>query len=211
MCASEDFAHTDHRTVTVDLDVDDVLFDLDNDATLHELDAAHDELDRREKAVPRGTGSTYNIIAMVHDMNDTDTARSSAGSDAARRTASHPAPSARQAQLDAIAALRQTLSILHRDEVSAYAQTLRTAIEQRLAALPDIHGVVVTVAATTTYIRSAPQPVEDPAHNDVDEAIADAIAHTTTPGTLPGTLLCRAEAAHAERLGTQMKNCVARM
>lgn len=97
MCASEDFARTDHRTVTVDLDADDVLFDLDNDAT------------------------------------------------------------------------------------------------------------------TTTHIRSAPRPVDAPARSDVDEAIADAIAHTPTPGALPGTLLCRAEAAHAQRLGTQMKYRVARM
>jgi hypothetical protein len=70
---------------------------------------------------------------------------------------------------------------------------------------------VTVAAAATTYIRSAPRPVEDPARTDVDEAIADAIAHTPTPGTLPGTLLRRAEAAHAQRLGTQMKNCVARM
>lgn len=115
------------------------------------------------------------------------------------------------AQLDAIAGLRQTVSIVHRSEVRAYAHALRAAIEQRLAPLPNAANMRVTVAVSATnYIRSAPSPASTPARIDVDQAIADAIAHTPTPGELPGTLLSRAEAAHTSALATTFESCAAR-
>lgn len=202
MGAGDDVARDNQAAVIVNLDADDILFDLDNDATLRELDAAHKELDRRKSAVRR----EFTAYALVRSANTADTGSAQSGLDAPGPAAAPPPTSSPTAQLDAIATLRQTVSILYRNEVRAYAQALRAAIEQHLAALPSVGDVQVSVVvAATSYIRSAPRPALIPARVDIDQAVADAIAHTPTPGTLPGTLLSRAEAVQ-----TNIENCAAR-
>jgi len=204
--ASEDFARDGQEVVVVELDADDVLFDLDDDATLLELDAAHKELDRRQNAVPRELGGT---IVWPNGSAHADAASTSAWRDAPESDAasSHTSGTSK-GQLEAIASLRHAVSILHRNEVRAYAQALRTAIEQRLAKLPNASDVRVTVTtATTAYIRSAPRPAARPARIDVDQAIVDAIKRTPTPAALPGTLLTRAEAAHNRARDATANSC----
>ena len=112
---------------------------------------------------------------MVHDTDEPNADNGSAGPDAPQPTTERLASTARTAQLDAISALRRTVDIVHRNEVHTYAQTLRTAIEQRIATLPDVGDVRVTVAAeaTTSYIRSAPRPADIPARSDVNHAVAE--------------------------------------
>jgi len=198
--AIEDFARDAQEVVVVDLDADDVLFDLDDDATLRDLDAAHEELDRGQNALPRKL-ARHTIYRTTAD----------AASTSARLDAPSPTSHTSNGQLEAIASLRHTVSILHRNEVRAYAQALRAAIEQRLAKLPNVSDAQVTVTtAATAYIRSAPRPATMPARIDVDQAIANAIKHTPTPAALPGTLLTRAEAAHNRPRDATIDRCAAR-
>lgn len=207
MGASEDFARDGQEVVVVEIDADDVLFDLDNDATLLELDAAHKELDRRQNAVPRELDG--DTIVGPNDSAHADAASPSSWPDAPESdAASSPTSGTSRGQLEAIASLRHAVSIVHRNEVRAYAQALRTAIEQRLAELPNASDVRVTVTtATTAYIRSAQRPATRPARIDIDQAIADAIKRTLTPAALPGTLLTRAEAAHNRARDATANSC----
>lgn len=170
--------------VVVDLDADDLLFGLEHDATLRALDAAHEELDRREATVRRA-------------------AKGSGRDRAAAEVDGEPVRTVWEEQLDAICTLRDVVVAEFRREVQEYAQSLRVAIELRVGALPFVGVVQVNVSASVSgdYVRTPSASAAADRCEAVEQAVAEAISQTPTPGHLPGTLLRRAESAAANSDG----------
>lgn len=169
--------------VVVALDADDVLFGLEHDTTLRALDAAHEELDRREAAVRRAAKDSGHKRTVVVD--------------------GEPVRTVWDEQLDAICGLRDAVVAEFRREVEDYARKLRVAIELRVGALPFV-GVVqvnVSVSVSGDYVRTSSASAAADGCEAVGRAVAEAIRQVPTPGQLPGTLLGRAEAAAANAGG----------
>lgn len=188
--------------VNVELNADEILFDLDDDQTLKELDAAHGELDAEARALRAGGEvSDYNYV-MTTDVVDGVGhgvklhAHIVAKSDSRDRVDID----ARRAAIDD---RRRHVEAQHRAEVRRYAKELRIAIAQMLTHLcvPVPVDITVTAEDVTGRIRPAPASSAPPkAQTLINQAVGEAIAQTPTPASLPGTLLSRAEASYeAER------------
>lgn len=181
---------------TIVLDADAVLYSLDNDRTLNQLDDAHRALDARARALPPRTEVQLCEYVMVIDHDTTEQViRHSAA------TPELPRPAMLDHRIEpvSVAALRRAVDSLHRMEVHDYAQRLKVAIRYQLC----IRGLKFDVSVATFDVQGFVKftPLAPPARplTLVDQAIADAIALTPTPGALPGTLLERAEAECAAR------------
>ena len=201
-----------HRTqpVTVDLCVDNILLDLDADPYRDAFDA----IDQRELDIPEPDDlpdepppppppgmewlhdrDEHGIIAWINDPEKVAAyQRWHAEQPPYEPTPGEPVqPQA----LDSLAALRETLDQLRREELQAYADTLTAAITDRLRTLNLNVPLRVTVTAAPNGANpqygTTPLPGESPSR--IDEAIAAAIADTPGPATLPGTPLQRAQAA----------------
>lgn len=179
---------------TIILDADAVLYSLDNDCTLNQLDDAHRALDARARAVPPRTEVELCEYVMVidHDATEQVTKHS-----AATHHQPKPATLNHRTEPVSVAALRRAVDAQHRMEVHDYAQRLKVAIRYQLC----IRGLKFDVNVATFDVQGFIKftPLAPPARplTLVDQAIADAITLTPTPGALPGTLLERAEAEYA--------------
>ena len=148
------------------LNADAVLYSLDNDCTLNQLDAAHRELDARARAMPaHGLADPAPIAAL-------------------RRTVEA------QHRLE-VGNYAQQLKMALR-----YQLCVRSLKYEVNVATSDVAGFVqFTPLALPPEAMSPVSSQPSSSNRPVDRAIADAIALTPTPGILPGTLLSRAEAA----------------
>lgn len=198
-----------HRTqpITVDLSVDNILRDLDADPYLD----AFDEIDQRELDIPEPDDIPDEPpppgMEWLHDRDEHGLAAWINDPDKvaayqrwhAEQPPYEPTPGeqAQQQALDSLAALRDTLEELRREELHAYADSLTAAITDRLRTLNLHVPIRVTVIAAPNGAKHqyGTTPLPGESSSRIDEAIAAAIAETPGPAVLQGTPLQRAEAA----------------